>query len=135
MVQNLTALDVIAINIGLMEQSGGVSQTRDEGLLESAVMRPQTAAYYEEADLITQIGLLIVGIALTHAFIDGNKRTALLAGAVFAQINGYWIESGPLEFGRQVEAVVVHEDGLEAATARLIAWLRDHVVLLSGANL
>lgn len=51
---------------------------RDEGLLESALMRPQMAAHYEEADITRQAALLAVGISQAQAFLDGNKRTAYL---------------------------------------------------------
>lgn len=61
---------------------------RERSLLESAVQRPQNAAYYEGADLITQAALYMTGIALNHPFIDGNKRTGYISGMTFLQING-----------------------------------------------
>jgi len=45
-------------------------------LLDSAVHRAQTAAYYGGADLFLQAAALANGIALNHPFIDGNKRSA-----------------------------------------------------------
>ena len=68
------------------------------------------AAYYEAADLVIQAALLISGIALAHAFLDGNKRTALLAGTTFLDLNGLAIERPPEELGRQIEALV-HDQG------------------------
>ena len=61
---------------------------RDEGTLESAVMRPQMAAYYEGADIVRQAALLGVGISQAQAFLDGNKRTAYLALNTFLRMNG-----------------------------------------------
>lgn len=110
-----------------MERMGGTSLLRDEGILESAVMRSQMAAHYEEADLITQAAVLMAGIALAHAFIDGNKRTALAVGTTFVQLNGQWIESKPEELGRQIEAIVTRTDSLEEVTARFAAWLHTHI--------
>ena len=123
----LTMLDVIAMNEAIMERMGGTSLLRDEGILESAVMRSQMAAHYEEADLITQAAVLMAGIALAHAFIDGNKRTALAVGTTFVQLNGQWIESKPEELGRQIEAIVTRTDSLEEVTARFAAWLHTHI--------
>ena len=123
----LTLFDVLAMNEAIMERMGGVSLLRDEGALESAIMRPQMAAHYEDADLVTQTALLIVGIALAHAFFDGNKRTALAAGTTFVQLNGQWIASQPEELGRQIEAIVLRTDSLDNATSRLIACLRTHI--------
>ncbi len=91
-------------------------------------MRPQMAAYYEEADVVTQTALIISGIALAHAFVDGNKRTALLAGTTFLDLNGFTIQQAPGGLGRQIEGLVLHTGGVQEATERLVAWLRDHVV-------
>jgi len=123
----LTTLDVIAMNEAIMERMGGTSLLRDEGILESAVMRPQMAAHYEEADLVAQAAVLMAGIALAHAFIDGNKRTALAAGTTFVQLNGQWIESEPEKLGRQIEAIVTRTDSLQEATGRFVAWLHAHI--------
>ncbi|HUY75887.1 MAG TPA: type II toxin-antitoxin system death-on-curing family toxin [Ktedonobacterales bacterium] len=123
--QYLSALDVIAMNDELLRRAGEASSpVRDAGALEGALMRPQMAAYYEQADLITQTTVLMAGVALAHPFLDGNKRTALAAGTTFCFLNGYQIVSEPTELGRQIEAIVVRADSLENATARFIAWLR-----------
>lgn len=123
----LSLLDIVAANEKILMRSGGESFLRDEGALESAIMRPQMAAYDEEADLVTQTVALVAGIALAHAFIDGNKRTALAAGAIFVQLNGQWIESEPGELGRQIEALVTRPDSLDEATARFVEWLRPRL--------
>src|SRR5438552_17672465 len=54
------------------------SELRDIGLLDSALMRPVHAAQYADADLAEQAATLIWGIAQNQAFIDGNKRLALV---------------------------------------------------------
>ncbi|MEZ4532039.1 MAG: Fic family protein [Thermomicrobiales bacterium] len=61
---------------------------RDEGLLESALMRAQMAAYYDSADLVTQAVLMAVGISQNQPFVDGNKRAALVTLDVFLRVNG-----------------------------------------------
>ncbi len=98
---------------------------RDEGLLESAVMRPRMAAYYEEADVVRQGALLAAGISQAQAFLDGNKRTAYAALEVFLLHNGIAITVDPLEVARQIEALATRADSLDAATARFEAWLRE----------
>lgn len=111
----------------LIERTGGAVGLRDEGALDSAIMRPQMAAYYEEADLVTQAVLLMAGIALAHAFVDGNKRTALASGDTFLQINDQLYEGDDIELARQIEALVMRPDSLEDATARFVAWLRPRL--------
>ena len=63
---------------------------RDIGLVGSAVARPQTAVFGQDAypDVITKAAALLQSIVNNHALIDGNKRLGWLATAVFLEING-----------------------------------------------
>ena len=63
---------------------------RDIGLLGSAVARPQTTVFGDDAypDLWTKAAALLHSIVNDHALIDGNKRLGWLATAVFLDING-----------------------------------------------
>jgi death-on-curing protein len=98
-----------------------------EALLESAVMRPQMAEHYENADLLRQAALLAVGISQAQAYLDGNKRTAYHATLVFLKVNGLALrlEDGGLGMALELEKVAERVDSLEAATERLDAWLRS----------
>jgi death on curing protein len=62
---------------------------RDIGLLGSAVARPQTTAFGEDAypDLTTKAAALLQSIVNNHALLDGNKRLGWLATAVFLELN------------------------------------------------
>src|SRR5437870_5204601 len=98
--------DVVALHRYVMERLGSAPapfRAGGEGLLESAVMRPQTAAYYEDADLIRQAALLAVGISQAQAFLDGNKRTAYVALRTFLELNGLTFAGEPLDVARQLE--------------------------------
>jgi death-on-curing protein len=110
-----------------MEQTGQpATPLRDTGLLESALMRPQMAAFYEQADLIRQATLLAVGIPQAQAFLDGNKRAAFAALIVFLRLNGLKYSGDPMALARQLEAVASREDDLDSA-ARFEAWLRERI--------
>jgi|SRR5579872_4710664 len=86
----LTAGEVLAFNREILRRAGQPSALlRERGLLESAVQRPQNAAYYAGADLVEQAALYMVGIADNHPFVDGNKRTGYISGMTFLQLNGY----------------------------------------------
>lgn len=130
-IRYLTANDVWAMNIAIHRGEESSALLRDRGALESALQRPQMAAHYEQADLARQATLLIVGIALTHAFLDGNKRTATIAGAVFLDLNGYTIDILPSDdaLGRQLEAFVNDHGNAEEAMRRFEDWLRPRVTL------
>lgn len=68
-------------------------QLRNRGGLESALARPAAYAHYEDADLAHQAAALAHAIAEGQQFIDGNKRTALVAMLTFLEINGLRVEA------------------------------------------
>jgi death on curing protein len=119
----LSVLDAIALNDQIMAMARQTAQVLEEGLLAGTMMRPQMAAYYENADVVVQTALLVQGIALAHAFVDGNKRTALAAGTIFLRLNGYYIASSTSEYGQQIEQLVMHSLSLED----FIVWLRERL--------
>lgn len=63
---------------------------QDIGLVGSAVARPQTAVFGQDAypDIWSKTAALLQSIVNNHALIDGNKRLGWLATAVFLEING-----------------------------------------------
>ena len=68
-------------------QFGGAPGLRDEGLLDSALARPEQLAHYgtpDTADLAAAYGF---GLAKNHPFVDGNKRVAFLAVGLFLRLN------------------------------------------------
>lgn len=129
-------LDVIAMHQEIMAQYGQAALLRDngEGLLESAMMRPQMAAHYEEADLAKQAALLILGIAQAHPFVDGNKRAAFAAGIVFLQLNGYLVKSRPREFGERIVDYLSNHDRSSTAEDQFADWIKDNLQHLPGEN-
>jgi death on curing protein len=113
--------EVIEFNKRVTRQAGLL---RDQAGLESAIMRPQMAAYYEETDIAAQTALLIEGIAMAHAFVDGNKRTALIAGVTFLGVNGYKLQDARDRLAKQIEELVTGRD-IEQFTK----WLRIRIKL------
>ena len=119
----LTAGEVIAFNREILRRAGQqATLLRDRGLLDSAVQRPQNAAYYAGADLLTQAALYMVGIALNHPFVDGNKRTGYIAGLTFLQINGFLemeASLNDLQMGIWLEQVVTRQISVETFERRV----------------
>jgi death on curing protein len=79
--------DVIVLATALL---GDPAPIRDVGLLGSAVARPQTTAFGEDAypDIWTKAAALMHSIVKNPALVDGNKRLGWLTTAVFLEING-----------------------------------------------
>src|SRR5262245_32650358 len=94
--------DVIALHEQMMREVGlPPAGLRTEGGRASAIIRPRSAATYDEADPIRQTSLLAIGISQAQAFLDGNKRTAFAAMDVFLRINGVAYAGDPIELARQ----------------------------------
>ena len=75
---------VLAYHNRQIAEHGGTEGLRDEGLLLSALARPQNLnAYGEDADIADLAASYAFGVAKNHPFLDGNKRTALAAALVF----------------------------------------------------
>ncbi len=80
---------ILAIHDEQLAEHGGGAGVRDEGLLESAPARPHNRLASDgAADLATLAAAYAFGIAKSHPFIDGNKRTAYVAAEVFLDLNG-----------------------------------------------
>ena len=126
--QYLSLADVIAIHERAMRHLGNEPKPlRAEGILESAVMRPQMAAYYEGADVVRQAALLGVGISQAQAFLDGNKRTAYLALNSFLRMNGLTYIGDRLALARQHERFAERSNEPDGAIDAFEAWLRQYV--------
>ncbi|WP_287739665.1 type II toxin-antitoxin system death-on-curing family toxin [Microcystis sp. M179S2] len=68
----------LAIHDRQIAEHGGLEGIRDEGLLESALSRPQNLLAYSESppDMASLAAAYAYGIVKNHPFVDGNKRTA-----------------------------------------------------------
>ncbi|WP_157265360.1 type II toxin-antitoxin system death-on-curing family toxin [Azohydromonas aeria] len=108
-----------------LAEHGGAPGLRDEGLLESALARPQQLAAYgqPEPDLAALAAAYGIGLAQNHPFVDGNKRVAFLAVGLFLLLNGYRLAATQAQATLTMFAVAAGEID-EPAFA---AWLRAHV--------
>lgn len=90
---------VLLIQENTIKIQGGDSGIRDEGLLESALSRPQNSYAYGERDIFRLAAAYAEGIARNHPFIDGNKRAVYITSDIFLYINGYdlKIKSAPAQ--------------------------------------
>ena len=86
------ALELYAAIIG-GTTGQAADQLRDQAGLESALGRPRNYAHYQKADLALQAAALAHGIAESQAFIDGNKRLALVSMLAFLEVNGYKVDA------------------------------------------
>jgi death-on-curing protein len=123
----LDAEDVIAVTDEFLTRLGYVPTVLRGGgraLLESAVARAQMAAHYAQADVFAQAAALANGIALSHAFVDGNKRSAFATCVTFLRVNGHPLAADAhLELAKQMVALLEMTDRSQADVL-LADWLR-----------
>jgi death-on-curing protein len=86
-----TVADAIACHEAALDMHEGEEGMRDLGLLESALAKPQAGfgdEYYMSFPW-EMAAALLHGIARNHAFVDANKRTAMLICMWFLNYNGF----------------------------------------------
>ena len=113
---------MIAIHDMQLAEHGGGAGLRDGNLLESALAKPENLAAYGEPDVAALAAAYGYGISRNHAFIDGNKRTALVAAELFLQLNGWRLEVDDADCVLTM-LLVATGDITEEAFA---SWLRLH---------
>lgn len=99
-----------------------VVEVRDIGLLESALARPRSTAFGEDAypSLHAKAAALLHSLARNHALVDGNKRLALAGTIAFYGLNGYRLNLSNDEAYDLVIAVAAGElDDVDSIAERL----------------
>lgn len=89
----LTVGEVLQMHHQQIEEYGGIHGIRDEGLLQSAVFRPQIGYYKSLAE---EAAALMESLANNHPFLDGNKRISFAAMHTFLLANGFDLEVQPI---------------------------------------
>ncbi len=83
----LTYDRVIAIHSRQLRRFGRAAGLRGDGLLRSAIERPNNKGHYEQAELPELAAAYAFGLAKNRAFDDGNKRIAFTSMMVFLRKN------------------------------------------------
>jgi len=86
---HLSIETIVEIHAEVIKQFGGANGVRDENLLASAVLTPQSSFGGKSpyADIVEIAAAYLFYICRNHPFVDGNKRTAMMAAVVFLLLN------------------------------------------------
>jgi len=106
-----------------LAEHGGQAGLRDEGLLLSALSRPQQKWCYGQPppDLCALAAAYAYGLAKNHPFLDGNKRTAFVVYRVFLKWNGMDLAADKADKYLQMLAIAAGEHTEES----FADWLRS----------
>jgi death-on-curing protein len=118
----ITPQQAISMHAEQLAIFGGPAGLRDEGMLESALGRPQNKWAYGETDLAVLAAAYAYGLARNHPFVDGNKRAAFMCMMVFLRKNG--VEFSP--DGSHATVAMVNLASGEIGEEGLARWIRDN---------
>jgi len=120
----LTLEQLLQIHALVIKATGGGVGLRDLGRLEAAIATQTQNVFGEElyASTIEKAAAIIRGIVADHPFVDGNKRTAMLAGLTLLEINSMSFVAAKGEI--EDFAVSIAIDQLDVPAVAI--WLRKH---------
>ena len=125
--------DVLAIACEVLQlESDDILRVTDLGLADSAVARPQAGFGEQEfyPTIEAKAASLLFGLARNHAFIDGNKRIAVLATLQFLNSNGLDLDLAPVE---EAFTTVIQVASGDLTLEELTAWIRGRLVNIGDA--
>lgn len=124
----LTAEQVLFIHARLIAETGGEHGVLNLSLLQSAVACPQASFDKKDLypDLFSKAAALLESLIGNHAFVDGNKRTAITSTGLFLRMNGYRLTASNLEL---VNFTLQCAQGL-ISFEQMETWLKSHSLSL-----
>ena len=114
---------VLAIHDRQLAEHGGADGIRDRGAVDSALARPRNLAAYGDPDAADLAAAYIRGLTSAHPFIDGNKRTAWVAGRLFLADNGLRLDFDSVDAIKMVEGIAAGR----ISETELAEWLRQRL--------
>jgi death-on-curing protein len=118
----VTYEQVIALHSRQLRRFGGAPGLRDDGLLRSALERPNNKWHYEQAGLPELAAAYAYGLAKNHAFVDGNKRIAFMSVMTFLRKNG--VRFAPDR--AQSTSIILSLAAGEVSEESFARWIRDN---------
>ncbi len=116
----------LAIHDRQLAEHGGGSGVREDALLDSALARPQQRFAYGDPppDLAELAASLAYGLARSHPFVDGNKRTAHVCYRTFIALNDCEL----IASGEEKYIVMIELAQGSLSEASFAEWLRPRIV-------
>ncbi|NMG09325.1 type II toxin-antitoxin system death-on-curing family toxin [Brasilonema sp. UFV-L1] len=112
-----------AMHADQLDQHGGLSGSKDN-LIGATLARPKNLfAYGQPTPTIFELAAAYCyGFAKNHAFVDGNKRVAFVAMAIFMELNGYSFDAPEVEVVMMIERLASNEETQES----IAGWIQEN---------
>ncbi len=109
----------------IVDSSGGLKGVRSEGLIRSALGRPNQSAFGKDMHTtdVAKAAALLHSIAINHGFRDGNKRTAMAAAVIFLKLKGKDV----LFTNQEYEDFMLHVVNTKPGINDIAQWFTDHL--------
>ena len=111
---------VLTLHEQLLAEFGGTAGIRDEGLLDSALSKPENLFAYGKPTIFDLAASYGSGLVKNHPFIDGNKRVGFIVAVVFLELNGYRFQATEAEAAVNTLALAAGE----MTEQEFSAWLK-----------
>lgn len=123
----LTVEQVIDFHTEIINEWGGSHGIREMSLLISAIEMPKAAMYREflHTSIYDKAAAYLYHIVCNHPFIDGNKRSGLVAALTFLEVNGVFLEYDEQELEDLVVKIADGKVGKEGAADFFMKALRS----------
>ncbi len=100
---------VVLLHEQSLAQFGGSDGVRDEGLLDSALGKPQNLFAYGKPGLFDLAASYAFGLVKNHPFIDGNKRASFVVAVLFLELNGCTFQATEVDAALRTLALAAGE--------------------------
>ncbi len=116
---------LLQIHAYVIEATGGSSGLRDLGRLEAALATQTQNVFGEELYpyMIDKAAAIIRSIIADHAFVDGNKRTAMLVGLTLLKVNGLTFSFSAGEIEDFAVSIAINK----LDVPQIATWLKSHI--------
>lgn len=125
MVVKITKQQILQFHDFVLQQHGGLHGVREPGYLDLIIEKPFTDYFGEEQypGIFMKAAVYWHGIATSHCFSDGNKRTATMTALVFLELNDVALKANDDELFEIAIRVATSEISLQ----ELAKWIESHV--------
>ena len=132
MIRFLSVDDVNRLHDLTISRHGGSPGIRDSALLDAAVSMPMQSfgGQYLHEGIAAMAAAYLYHVCQAHAYVDGNKRTAVLASLVFLTAN----DAGPLPSPVELERVTMAVARGETSKGELVEWFVADLAPDRGTN-